>query len=129
MTRKLLHSLLPLVFLYLLLSRPAQATEPVGRWRGSWTSLSSGHRGPLRARVRPIDANTYRALFAGRFAGVVPFVYPSTLQRVPGSSARFQTSTRLPLLGEYRMTAYVSNHRFFARYSSKRDQGVFDLSR
>lgn len=129
MSRKLLFPFLMIALVWLSASRPLHAAEPLGRWRGSWTSQSTGHRGPLRARVRAVDANTYRALFAGRFAGVIPFVYPATLKRVPGSSACFQTSTRLPLLGEYRMTAHVSPQRFYARYSSARDHGVFDLSR
>lgn len=107
----------------------SSAAEPTGRWRGSWKSVSTGHRGALRARVRAVDSDTYRAVFAGRFALVVPFVYPSTLHRVPGTQNCYQTSTRLPLLGEYRMTASITSGRFYARYSSRNDHGVFDLSR
>lgn len=107
----------------------ADAASPSGRWRGSWSSLSTGHRGPLRAHVRQTDADTYRAVFVGRFAGVVPFVYPAKLERVPGSCHCYTSSQRLPLLGEYRMTASVSEHRFHAKFQGRDDSGTFDLSR
>ena len=107
----------------------AYADSPVGRWRGTWSSASTGHRGPLRARIRQVGPDRYRALFAGRFAGVVPFVYPATLERTPGTCDAYQTRQRLPLLGEYRMQANVSDHHFHATFSSKRDRGVFEMSR
>ncbi|MCS7470350.1 hypothetical protein NZK35_27185 [Stieleria sp. ICT_E10.1] len=105
------------------------AASPTGRWAGSWSSSSTGHHGPLRARIRAVDADTYRALFAGRFAKVIPFVYPAKLQRVPGTSNRYHSSTRLPLLGEYRMTATVTPHHFNATFRGKKDLGVFRMSR
>jgi hypothetical protein len=108
---------------------PADAANPSGRWSGSWTSFSTGHQGPLRARIRPVNENTYRALFVGRFAKVIPFAYPAKLTRVPGTCNCYQSSTRLPLMGEYRMTASITSHSFRANYSSKKDRGVFQMSR
>ena len=105
------------------------AANPSGRWVGSWSSSSTGHQGPLRARIRPVDSDTYRALFAGRFAKVVPFVYPAKLERVPGTCNCYQSSTRLPLLGEYRMTATITANRFNATFQGKRDVGQFRMSR
>src|SRR6056297_3148322 len=52
----------------------SDAASPQGRWSGTWTSESTGHRGTLKARIRQVDANTYRAIFMGRFAKVIPFV-------------------------------------------------------
>ena len=106
-----------------------RAASPSGSWRGGWSSQSTGHQGTLRARIRPIDSNTYRAVFAGRFAGVIPFVYPAKLQRVPGSCDCYTSSQRLPLLGTYRMTASVTPSRFYATFGGKRDQGTFDMRR
>ena len=106
-----------------------QAASPSGKWRGSWSSQTTGHRGPLRARVRPIDRDTYRATFVGRFAGVIPFVYPAKLERVPGTCNCYSSRQRLPLLGEYRMTATVSRDRFQATFRGRKDRGTFDLSR
>ncbi|MEO1529058.1 MAG: hypothetical protein AAFX06_26870 [Planctomycetota bacterium] len=128
MSSRLIRFILIASFCFTLASA-ATAADPSGRWRGSWTSRSTGHRGALRARVRQVDANTYRALFAGRFAVVVPFLYPAKLERVPGTSDCFRTTTRLPLLGEYRMTAHVSRNRFYAVYSGGKENGIFDLSR
>tara|TARA_R110002049_G_scaffold285698_1_gene466677 strand:- start:51965 stop:52360 length:396 start_codon:yes stop_codon:yes gene_type:complete len=106
-----------------------QAASPTGSWRGSWSSQSTGHKGALRARIRPIDANTYRAVFTGRFAGIIPFVYPAKLQRVPGQCDCYTSSQRLPLLGTYRMTASVTPNRFYATFGGRKDQGTFDMRR
>lgn len=103
--------------------------SPAGVWRGTWSSRSTGHQGPLRARIRQLDSHTYRAWFAGRFAGVIPFVYPSKLNRVPGTANLYQTSRRLPLMGNYRMTATVTPGRFDANFQSRNDQGTFRMTR
>ncbi|KAA5543026.1 hypothetical protein FYK55_12060 [Roseiconus nitratireducens] len=125
----MISRLLALTLVFGFLSSPAWAASPSGRWAGSWSSASTGHRGPLRARVRQVDTNTYRTLFAGRFAKVIPFVYPATLHRVPGTCNQFESSARLPLMGEYRMTATVNGNQFYARFRSREDQGIFNLSR
>ncbi len=83
----------------------------------------------MRARIRPTGPNTYRAIFVGRFAGVVPFVYPAKLQRVAGTCDCYTSSQRLPLLGTYRMTAHVTSGRFYATFQGKKDRGTFDMSR
>lgn len=83
----------------------------------------------MRARVRAIDSNTYRVWYAGRFAKVIPFVYPAKLKRVAGTTNVYSSSQHLPLIGEYRMTATVSSGQFQARYTSKKDSGVFQMSR
>lgn len=103
--------------------------SPVGVWRGDWSSVSTGHQGPLRARIRQVDSHTYRAWFSGRFAGVIPFVYPSRLERVPGTANRYRSSQRLPLMGNYQMTATVTPGRFDATFSSRNDRGMFRLTR
>lgn len=105
------------------------AANPSGRWVGTWTSTTTGHQGALRARIRPVDSDTYRAIFAGRFAKVIPFVYPAKLERVPGTCNSYQSTTRLPLLGEYRMNATVTENRFNATFGGKKDSGVFQMSR
>ncbi len=106
-----------------------EAASPAGRWRGSWSSQSTGHTGPLKAHIRQTDSDTYRAVFVGRFAKVVPFVYPAKLERVPGTCHSYSSSQRLPLLGEYRMTATVDAHRFHATFQGRKDRGTFDMSR
>ncbi|MGI9467914.1 MAG: hypothetical protein ACR2OA_12395 [Rubripirellula sp.] len=105
------------------------ATSPTGKWRGSWNSSSTGHNGPLKARVRQVDHDTYRALFVGRFAGVIPFAYPARLDRVAGTENQYTSSQRLPLLGTYRMNATVTPSRIRANFRGGRDSGTFNLSR
>ena len=123
---------LPLLLVLLvstLCCSQSHADSPVGTWRGGWHSGSTGHKGTLRARIRQTGPTTYRAMFAGRFAVVVPFVYPAKLSKVPGSCDCYTSSTKLPLLGTYRMTAQVSDHRFYATFQGKKDRGTFDMSR
>lgn len=113
----------------ILLSQVCQAGSPSGRWRGSWSSQTSGHSGPLRAHIRPSGEGGYRALFVGRFAGVVPFVYPARLERVPGTCNRYRSAQRLPLLGTYRMSAQVYGNQFRASFRGRDDRGTFRMSR
>ncbi len=107
----------------------AIAASPVGRWRGVWTSQSTGHRGPLKAHIRQVDSDSYRAIFVGRFFGVVPFAYPARLDRVPGTCDRYQSTQRLPLIGTYQMNASVTPHHFHAYFQSGNDRGTFQMSR
>jgi len=110
-------------------SSSLSAASPTGRWQGSWSSQSTGHSGPLKAHVRKVDHDTYRALFVGRFAGVIPFAYPAKLDRVSGTSNQYTSSQRLPLLGTYRMNATVTSSRIRANFRGGRDSGTFNLSR
>lgn len=110
-------------------SPTTSAASPTGKWRGSWSSGTTGHSGPLKARVRQVDPDTYRALFVGRFAGVIPFAYPAKLDRVAGTEDQYTSSQRLPLLGTYRMNATVTSSRIRANFQGGRDRGTFNLSR
>lgn len=102
---------------------------PSGGWRGQWISGTTGHQGPLGVRIRPTGPGQYRALFYGRFALVVPFAYRATLTRVPGTSDLYHSSKRLPLMGTYQTTARISGGSFRASYTSRKDRGVFRMSR
>nr|WP_271958050.1 hypothetical protein [Rubripirellula sp.] len=110
-------------------SSSLSAASPTGKWRGTWNSGTTGHSGPLKARVRKVDHDTYRALFVGRFAGVIPFAYPARLDRVKGTDNQYTSSQRLPLLGTYRMNATVTSNRIWANFRGGRDSGTFNLSR
>ncbi|MAI74368.1 MAG: hypothetical protein CMM01_26205 [Rhodopirellula sp.] len=110
-------------------SPTSSAASPTGKWRGSWNSGATGHSGPLKARVRQVDHDTYRALFVGRFAGIIPFAYPARLDRVSGTENQYTSSQRLPLLGTYRMNATVTNSHIRAKFQGGRDSGTFNLSR
>ena len=63
----------------------AQTPDLSGRWSGYWVSDKSGHTGPLHAKFIPLDAETYRVRYHGRFAKIIPFVY-STKMHIVGSA-------------------------------------------
>ena len=115
-----------MIFSMVSLSR---ADEANGRWRGSWSSADTGHRGPLRAVIRQSSTGGYEALFVGRFAGVIPFAYRADLRPVAGAVGRYTSTKRLPLLGEYNMQATISDHAFHATFRGGRDVGVFQMRR
>jgi hypothetical protein len=112
-----------------LICTSAGAASPSGAWKGRWFSQPTGHKGPLRAHIRPIDHDTYKAVFVGRFFVVVPFLYPATLERVPGTCNQYTSSQRLPLIGTYRMDATITPQRFHARFKSADDTGTFEMTR
>ena len=91
--------------LLLLASATASAQPPdlSGRWSGRWVSETNGHTGPLNARFRQIDADTYRVAFRGRFAKVIPFWYTTRLDAVATGDGVvvLAASQRLPLVGTY----------------------------
>ena len=107
---------------------PATNWAPRGKWRGEWISGTNGHRGPLRASIRQTPAGDYRAVFAGRFAKVIPFVYSTRLTPTPWPG-QYTSVKRLPLVGTYRMSATVTPGHFEATFQGRKDQGVFRLDR
>ncbi|QDT11057.1 hypothetical protein [Planctomycetes bacterium K23_9] len=88
------------ILLTLVFSMSAIADSPQGKWKGRWLSDGSGHNGTLGAHIRPTGPTSYRAVFYGRFAVVVPFIYRANLQQVPGTCDCYTSTRKLPLLGE-----------------------------
>lgn len=122
-------------FLFAFSTSPAFAQQPNlsgGGWRGYWVSDKNGHNGPLRARFRQIDANTYRVTYAGRFWKVVPFVY-SVRMNVTGQQGDTlfmsgQTNVG-PLVGSFSYEGYATPFQYESRFRSRNDHGRFVLSR
>lgn len=102
-----------------------------GRWSGYWVSDVNGHHGPLRAVVRPQDPDTYRVIFSGRFAKVIPFRYTATMQVIGRGEdvLILATERRVGFRGTFRTTAVVSHTHFDATFTSPRDYGRFVLMR
>lgn len=121
------------VFVLLALAGSAAAQPPdlTVRWDGYWVSDVNGHTGPLHARFRQLDADTYRVAFRGRFAKIVPFWYATKLE-VTGTGdgvVLLGASRQLPLLGEYRTNAIVTATNFDATFTSRKDSGRFVMTR
>ncbi len=109
----------------------AQPPDLTGKWSGYWVSESKGHTGPLHARFRQIDSDTYRVAFRGRFRGIIPFWYTTKLE-VTGtgdSVVQLGASQQLPIVGEYRTTATATATNFDATFTSRRESGRFVLNR
>jgi hypothetical protein len=124
-------ALVALAFLVLTAGAPAQPPDLSGRWSGYWVSDTNGHTGPLHARFRQLDADTYRVAFRGRFAKVVPFWYTTKLH-VTGTGdgvILLAASQQLPLVGEYRTAAAATETNFDATFTSRKDSGRFVMTR
>ena len=125
--------LAPLALSILLaVTAPAAAVDLTGSWTGSWESTSTGHAGPLRATFRPCGEDRWAVDFSGRFFKLFPFRYSVNLRVVEDAGDRVTlagTSWLGRLFGTFCYRADATACRFEARYTSKKDNGVFRLER
>lgn len=114
------------------LATSANATDLSGCWSGAWKSCSSGHQGVLRAEFIRCDDTHYRVHFSGRFFKIFPFRYSVTLSVVAETedSVTLAGSSYLgKLFGTFCYTATADDCHFHADYTSKKDRGVFTMTR
>jgi hypothetical protein len=110
----------------------AGARPPSGCWRGMWRSEASGHRGPLRSVIEPIDAGLWQASFHAGYARVFRACYATRLSVTgEGGRWRFKGSADLGLLagGVYEYDGEATANTFHARYRNRYDHGLFELQR
>lgn len=124
------------VALILGLAEASVAGHPLWRgaqvYKGTWSSQSTGHTGPMRARLTPRSDGGYDARFSGRFALIIPFTY--RVQLMPagsdGSSQRLTAYKRLgPILGSYQMSADLSPGQLLGGFQAAGDNGVVRMQR
>ena len=114
---------------------PEAATAPTdlsGHWSGTWLSHSNEHDGPLEGDFVKIDDDHYCVHFRGRFWGLLPFSYRVmlTVTGREGDKVSMSGSSNLGfLLGTFSYQATVTDTEFCASYCSKRDHGVFAMTR
>jgi hypothetical protein len=81
-----------------------RGSDVSGRWKGTWTTHrpnnQRAHHGTLRVRLTPQANGTYRGVFAGRFAVVIPYFYRATVYQ---QGNRLQSTKRLGPFGNYDM--------------------------
>jgi hypothetical protein len=109
-----------------------RAGELDGRWQhGTWFDANTGHEDVLRARFRQKPDGTYRVVFSGRFAKVVPFRFATTLNVVghDGDKVIMAGESRVAGLMRFSYHAVGDEHNFNARYQSQRWTGEFNLRR
>ena len=101
-----------------------EAASPEGRWRGNWTSQSTGHQGPMRAVIRPQSDGSYSARFYGRFLVVVPFTYRVDLHPSGACSSQWIAEKQLgPVLGSYRMQTDFGGSSMSGTFQAADDTG------
>ncbi len=102
-----------------------------GSWKGTWTSSTNGHTGPLNARIDADKGDTVVIHFRGRFARIVPFVYRSQLSIVSEDEQgiHLEGSQKLPFFGTFGTRATVKDGQFQATFQSGKDSGEFRMTR
>lgn len=116
----------------LIITPVAGASDPTGRWKGVWTSQSTGHHGPMRANIRQSQDGTYQARFSGRFAVVIPFTYKVELQPCYDEYGNVHLSASKPLgplLGSYSMHAISSGNSLTGAFNAAKDVGGIQMNR
>ncbi len=133
------------MFLFLVATNETTAQQPCpcqnqndtatsvldGQWRGHWLSGTTGHRGRLNGSFVQLDSQHVRADFRGTFAKVIPFRYRPVLDIVYSEPNLMivQGSKKLPLVGTFHYQATISGNYFDGTYQSRRDQGVWRMSK
>lgn len=115
-----------------LASERLLAADLSGCWAGSWQSCTTGHAGPLRAEFTRCDDDRYRVKFSGRFFKIIPFTYTVTLDVISedAEGVVLAGSSYLGrMFGTFTYRATADECRFTANYSSKKDSGMFRLTR
>jgi hypothetical protein len=112
-------------------AEPEREINLAGQWSGTWRDCQSGHHGPLNAKLCRIDDCRYRAVFSGRFWGVVPFRYGMVLEVVgrEGDRVLLSGSKHVGISGEFECCASGTECELTASFKSKRYNGVFELKR
>ena len=118
-------------------AEPTAANAPAaidlsGNWSGTWHSHANGHNGPLTGNFTKLDDDHYCVQFRGRFLRLLPFKYQVvlTVTERKGDTMTLSGSSDLGFLfGTFWYEATVSDTSFVASYCSKRDHGVFSMSR
>ena len=102
-----------------------------GSWSGNWISDGSGHKGPMKAVFRPVGTDSYEVTFSGRFFKVIPFRYKATLMVTgkDGDKLILTGNQKLLGFGTFEYSALADNGSFMANYTSKKDNGRFELYR
>ncbi len=118
------------LFAVLLLASTVQAQDLSGKWHGCWTDNKSGHTGKLHGNFE-CQGGSYRVVFTGTFAKIVPFRFVANLQVTgqEGDTTILSGTQNIPFMGPFTYHARATNSNFAADYSSRRWEGQFLLSR
>ena len=122
---------LAMAVLFTILTATTSAQDLSGSWNGMWLSGANSHRGRLSATFCQTNSNQVQARFRGTFAKVIPFRYRANLNVVhqqPGLTV-LSGARKLPLAGEFRYYATITDGCFQGKFSSGRNYGHWTLQR
>ena len=115
-----------------LLKPPANGDPFVGRWKGYWKSLPSGHSGGLRCIVTPVDDDTRRAQFKASWALLLKFGYTAEMHvRREGGVEHFTGQADLGKMagGVYHYDGHANGTELYCEYRTGADHGYFKMTR
>ena len=113
-------------------STPVSLTSADGRWEGTWISEKNGHGGKLRCLMTPVTNLLYNARYRATYGGIFHFTYTARLTLEPHDTGwEFNGQADLGKLagGVYYYEGRATSNRLLSSYSSKYDNGQFDLIR
>lgn len=103
-----------------------------GRWDGNWRSDSNQHSGKLRCLVSKADRpGAYTFRYWGTFAAVFRFHYTVEYEtKDTGEAWEMEGESDLGIMGGvFHHRATIRDENFAATYSSKWDNGKFQMRR
>ena len=110
-----------------------ETAGPEGPWTGSWTTITNGHEGKLRAIVSESKSKPgeydfrYHATYKKILSGGYKVTFPVTRR---GSSYLIDGGKDLGLFGDFGHRATITGNSFKATYSNDREElGEFRMSR
>ena len=111
---------------------PPSGEGLLGRWKGSWYSDTTGHDGALRCIITRQEDDSLHARYHAIYGGMLTFEYdmPMTV-RQEGDVFHFSAQHDLGWLagGMYTYDGTVVGDEFMSTYSSKGDNGTFEMQR
>jgi len=117
-------------------ARSPAAGSIEGAWTGTWLSHSNGHTGGLQAIVTKTPAGAYETRFHATFWKLFASEYTVTLAAQPsGDGVKLRGREDLGRiflcykLGEFTYDGTATGGEFKCTYGSKRDGGVFQMTR
>jgi len=103
-----------------------------GPWDGTWVSETSGHRDRLRCIVTRKSADQFEARYKARYRKIISFSYTTPLSATESNLTwHFKGEANLGKLagGVYSYQGAASSSNYFSTYTSKYDQGIFQMQR
>ena len=102
-----------------------------GKWQGKWQSTYNSHKGSLWCILTKIDDSTYQTRYRASYLKIFRFEYalPVRVEKIK-DVYHFSGEADLGKMygGQYSYKGRIEGSKFNASYSSKADQGWFEMT-